>query len=100
MVQNSRIIVLSPIFTLVFSPLNLRSWGISEIIADWKILQLFPIRAPDLITEDDLISVLSPISTSSSIITKGPIVTFFPIFALESIIAAGWILLIIFMLLD
>ena len=48
-------------------------------------------RAPDLMTAEDLISVPSPMTTSSSIITNGPMVTFLPIFALTSRIADGCI---------
>jgi len=88
-VQNSRTMVLSPISKRVLSPSNFKSWGISAITVDWKILQSIPIRAPDFITAEDLISVLSPITTSSSIMTNGPIVTFLPILALSSTIADG-----------
>jgi len=86
-VQNSRTVVRSPISKRVVSPLNFKSWGISETTTDWKILQSLPIRAPDFITAEDLISVPSPMTTSSSIMTNGPMLTLFPIWALGPTIA-------------
>ena len=85
-VQNSRIVLLSPIIKCDFSPSYFLSWGISPITQWEKILQFFPISVYSLIIVWESIVVLSPIITLSSIIQYGPIDTFLPIWAFLEIV--------------
>ena len=75
-VTHSRMVVLSPIWVVVSSPLYLRSWGMAEITAPGNILQFFPIRAPSIMVTLGPIQVPSPISTFLQIVEKGSTTTF------------------------
>ncbi len=84
-VAHSRIVVLSPISTVVSSPLNLRSCGIPDTTADGNILQFFPILAPFIIVALGPIQVPSPITTFPAMYANGSTVTSLPS------MASGWI---------
>src|SRR5476649_2439498 len=91
-VTHSRITVLSPMLTVLGSPLYFRSCGGAETTAPGKIRQFLPMRAPSIITELEPIQVPSPISTSLCMVTKGSITTLSAILACGCIYANGWII--------
>src|SRR5690606_19226271 len=84
MVTHSRIVVLSPISTVVTSPSNFKSCGSPEITAPGNILQLLPIRAPSIMVTLGPTHVPSPMTTSLCMVLKGSMTTF------GAIEASGW----------
>ena len=78
MVTYSLITVLSPIIVSVLSPLNFKSWGISPIELECKILHFIPIFVfSHIVTLFPMIEP-SPIIVFDWITEKGPIFTFIP----------------------
>ena len=78
-VTYSLIFVRLPITVFVLSPLNFRSWGISPIELECKILHSSPIVVSEQIVTKLPISQLSPIIAFFSITEYGPILTLLPI---------------------
>src|SRR5688572_6191514 len=83
-VTNSRIVVLSPISTVVGSFSNLRSCGIAAMTAPGKIRQFLPTRAPSIMVTLLPIQVPSPISTFWCMTLNGST------FTLVASLAFGW----------
>src|SRR3569833_257260 len=96
-VTHSRITVLSPMDTVLCSPLYFRSCGGADITAPGKIRQFLPIRAPSIMVLFEPTQVPSPISTSLWIVTNGSITTLSAIRACGCMYAKGWIMLVQFL---
>ena len=80
-VTNSRIVVLSPISTVLSSPANFKSWGTAPITAPGKIVQFLPILVPSKIVAFEPILEPSSMTTFLSMVTNGSITTLGAIFA-------------------
>src|SRR5688572_30504583 len=93
-VTHSRMVVLSPMMTVVFSPMYFRSCGMAPMTAPGNMRQPLPIRDPLKMVTLGMICVLSPISTSSYTTENASMVTLFPICALGCICAKGLIMLL------
>ncbi len=89
MVTHSLMVTLSPISTVVSSPLYFKSCGVAAITEPGNILQFFPILAPSIMVTFGPIHVPCPIVTLPSIVVNGSITTFFAILALGCIYAKG-----------
>jgi hypothetical protein len=89
MVQNSRMVLPSPMCNSERSPAYFLSWGIAPIELNWKIWLSCPMRVWPSMTQCAPTRVPRPMQTSGPTTEYGPMVTDGSIWALGSTSAVG-----------